>query len=723
MEGERMSIGSALIIIGTLTAFGAMAARMLSYRSKDKNLVNASVLLSVLTFASVTVTLLLLVYYFMSPDFSIYYVWSYSSSDLGALYKLSGVWAGAEGSFLLWIWFMALVLVVEVFIEPRRKYLGSNFHGIFQIVLAGIILVFMLILANMNLFRGTDAWLLSHYPDGYGMKLVLQTPEMVIHPPVVFAGYAFCVAALAAAVAYFLSEDRNWYAVAMPWARLSWIFLTLGIGIGAIWAYYVLGWGGYWSWDPVETSSLLPWLFVTAFLHTIVRHSRKGEYDIFAPLLGMLSFVAVIFATFATRAGGIWVSSVHAFGNSVGASASARLSYLLGHDSTVLGIFSLMLTLLALSLYLAYRKYSLSARPVGEPEPERLSEYISDRNNMLLTVLLFVVTSAIMLLLLFKNVNTSQSANYSEFNQKMSLFFVAIMVTLSVCLLWKSLGKERAFWFGIALIAVSVGLGIVAVAGNLTNGVVAFSLPSYVVAIGASVVKLARSKVAGSLRKTLQAASPHLIHLGVALVLMSYVVSSNLQSIPSQGQQGSVLVDLGHEVAVGDYTVRLTALDSRTESKTIGGVSVDQIMKGTVDILRGGKNLRTGIVLTDLYGRGIDGGLDVVNVDVYIYKAVLNDLYLDFQWHDNSSAYIQVKVIPLMNTLWVGLGLLTVGLAIRTVVWKQEPKESLPAEKSRSESVPRKPDEKPSGISAKPERDYEALVEEELLKFKQKKSG
>lgn len=708
-----------MIAIGTLTAFGAMAARALSMRSKDKNLGNASVLLSVLTFASITVVLLLLVYYFMSSDFSYYYVWHYSSSDLSTLYRLSGVWAGAEGSFLLWIWFMALVLVVEVFIEPRRKHLGSNFHGTFQIVLNGVVLIFMLILADMNLFRGTDAWLLSHYPDGYGMNLLLQTPEMVIHPPVVFAGYAFCVAALAAAIAYFSSEDRNWFTVAIPWARLSWIFLTLGIGIGAIWAYYVLGWGGYWSWDPVETSSLFPWLLVTAFLHTIVRHSRKGEYDIFAPLLGMLSFVAVVFATFATRAGGIWASSVHAFGSSSGASGGARLSYLLGHDSAVLGIFSLMLALLALSIYLAYRKYGQSVRPMGESEPEKLSEYISDKNNMLLTVLLFVATSAIMLLLLFKNVNTSQSANYDEFNRKMSLFFVAIMVTMSTCLLWKSLGKERALWFGTALIAVSAGLGIAAVAGNLTDGLVAFSLPSYVVAIGASVVKLSKSRVAGSLRKTLQAASPHLIHLGVALVLMSFVVSSNLQ----QGQQGSVLVDLGHEVTVGDYTVRLTALDSRTESRSVGGVSIDWIMEGTVDILRDGKSLKAGVVLTDLYGYGTDGQLDVVDVEVYVYKAVLNDLYLDFQWRDNSSAYMQIKVIPLMNTLWAGLGLLTVGLAVRTVVWKQEPKETLPARKSRDEPAPRKPDGKERDISEKSERDYEALVEEELRKFKQKKSG
>src|SRR4030066_348120 len=203
-------------------------------------------------------------------------------------------------------------------------------------------LFFLLFIFDMALFAETSEFEKSVYPNGVGLNLVLQTPEMVIHPPVVFAGYAFCVAALAAGLAYYAAGDRNWFMVALPWTRLSWVFLPLGIGIGAIWAYYVLGWGGYWAWDPVETSSLLPWLMTTAFLHTQLRHSRKGEYGVLSPALGMVSLIAVLFATFTTRAGSIWTSSVHAFGASQGATAGARLSYLLQHDSTVLGIFTLM---------------------------------------------------------------------------------------------------------------------------------------------------------------------------------------------------------------------------------------------------------------------------------------------------------------------------------------------------------------------------------------------
>lgn len=221
-------------------------------RSSDRRLSEVSAALSVLTFSAVTAILLLLTYYFLSSDMSFYYVWHYSSTDLSQLYRLSGVWAGAAGSFLLWIWFMTLVLATEVVLEPRRKHLSKAFHGVFQIVVALIIFLFVALLAYMNLFERTGSFLLGQYPNGYGMSLVLQTPEMVVHPPVVFAGYAFCVVAFAAGASYFVTKDANWFHMSLPWARLGWIFLTLGIGIGAIWAYYVLGWGGYWAWDPVD---------------------------------------------------------------------------------------------------------------------------------------------------------------------------------------------------------------------------------------------------------------------------------------------------------------------------------------------------------------------------------------------------------------------------------------------------------------------------------------
>ncbi len=707
-----MSAGDVLIAGAALLTLAAALLKALDLRSRNARLANLSAGLSLLAFVAVTATLLLFGYYFMVSDFTYYQVWSHSSSDLAEVYKLSGVWAGAEGSFLLWTWLMALVLATEVVLEPRRKYLGRRFHGTFQVALAGIVFAFLLLLIDMELFQKTNPLLLQAYPNGYGLSLVLQTPEMVLHPPVVFAGYAFCVVAFAAAAAHFLSRDRNWFMVAFPWTRLGWIFLTLGIGIGAIWAYYVLGWGGYWGWDPVETSSLLPWLIATAFLHALVRHSRKGEYQVLAPALGMTSFVAVVFATFATRAGSIWSSSVHAFGSSVGASAGTRLTYLLEHDSTVLGIFTLMAAMFALTVYLAYSRYRETGPPEEGQAPKRLSEHISDRNNMFLTISLLVITSAIMLLLLFKNVDVAQGPNYSEFNQKMSVFFVATMVTMTVCLIWKVLSREWAFRVAIGLVVVSVALAIAGAASDSLDGLLAFSLPSYAVAVGASAYKLARSRVVGSIRKTLHNASPHIIHLGTAMVLLSYVVSSTMQAYPPGLDEGEgVVVVVGGEFSVDDYTIRLVSLTERPENGIVGGVSMESSREATVQILRSGDVLRDSVELSNLYGRDSLGDYHVLEVEVYIYKAVTNDLYFNFQWMSNSTAIFQAKVIPLMNTLWIGFGLLVVGLAIRTLAWQQVPIEA-------------RPERKPQVAAKKPgrEKDYEALVEQELQKFKEKKA-
>jgi cytochrome c-type biogenesis protein CcmF len=669
---SEISAGDVLIILGTLTSAGAAVARGMSLRSNYKRLEALSRSLSLATFITVSATLILLAYLFLSSDMSYYYVWWNTSTDLGTLYKLSAVWAGAQGSFLLWIWLMTLVLAVEVTLESRRSYLSKRFHAIFQLSISSIVVLFMLILIGMNLFERTPAFYLQLSMDGAGMKLVLQTPEMVIHPPVVFAGYAFCVAALAAAVAYFLSGERNWVRVSLPWTRLAWIFLTLGIGVGAIWAYYVLGWGGYWGWDPVETASLLPWIVATAFLHTQIRHARKGEYSIMSPSLGMLSFVAVVFATFATRAGGLWAYSVHSFGISQGATAAERLGDLLQHDSTVLGIFSLMLLLFAAAVYLAFDKYRSAPKPEEEPEPRKISEYVSDRNNMLLTIVLFVVTSAVILFLLFKNLNSTPQANYDEFNQKMSLFFVATMVTLSICLLWKFIGKSIALYLGVGTIVVSIALAAYGAATGGLNWLVALSLPSYLVAVGASVFKLAKSVGGKSLRSILQKTGPQIVHIGVALVLMSYVVSSNMQTFPSdvtqvEGVSGTI-VNVGGSVSVGDFSVRLLSLNSSTSAATSY-----QTDTATIEILKSGDVQKTGVGLANVYGSSGNG-----EVDVYIYKTAFEDLYFDFQIINGTAALVQVKTVPFMNTLWIGFALLVVGLSMRTASWKHEAPEGQP---------------------------------------------
>jgi cytochrome c-type biogenesis protein CcmF len=709
-----MNIGEVMVVFATLTSLGACVTRFVSYRSGDKKFASASAALSLLTFVIISLTLVFLGYLFLSPDYGYYYVWSNSSSDLSTAYKISGIWSGADGSFLLWIWLMAVVLAVEVMLEPKRSYLSKSFHGLFQGFMAGILFLFMLILLDMNLFRETSAFQLQLAPNGDGMSILLQTPEMILHPPIVFAGYAFCIAAFSAGAAYLLTKEKNWTSVSLPWGRLAWLFLTLGIGIGAIWAYYVLGWGGYWAWDPVETASLLPWLIVTAFLHTQLRHSRKGEYPIISPALGMLSLVAVVFATFSTRAGSIWTSSVHAFGTATGTTAGARLSYLLQNDSTILGIFTLMLLLLAFALYISYDQFRRLPKKEEGPEPGKMSEYISDKNNMMVAVGLLIVTSAVMLFLLFKNVNVSQQANMTEFDQKMSLFFVATMVAMSVCLVWKTLGKDMAFRLGVGMLVLSFILAVAAAFLSI-DWLVAFSVPSYAVAVGASVFKIVKARVPGSARKTLQKVGPQLVHLGVALVLLSFVVSTNMQVFPSDLQNISgvsgTFVNVGDQVDVSGYSVKLVDMYATSESGTSGGMTIDEGRLAVFDLTRSGDSLRTGIILSNLYGHDSLNEPHVMKVEVYIYKAITKDLYLNYQWVDNDTALVQVKLVPMMNFLWAGFGLLAIGLAVRTIVWRQEPKE-----KEVAEVETKAPDQ------VLEEKDYEAMVEEELRKFKEKRS-
>ncbi|OGS55764.1 MAG: hypothetical protein A3K60_04350 [Euryarchaeota archaeon RBG_19FT_COMBO_56_21] len=719
-----MNGGELVIVIAALCSLAAAFLRFLGMHQNDRRLREVSVIFSILTFLLVTGALFFLLFLFVTSDMDYRYVWSYSSTDTSGIYKVSGVWAGASGSFLLWIWMMALVQTLEVILEPKRSYLSRKFHDILQISLAGVVFAFLLIMMDMAVFAETASWEKAVYPEGVGLSLALQTPEMVIHPPVVFAGYAFCVAALAAGLAYYVVGDRNWFMVALPWTRLSWVFLTLGIGIGAIWAYYVLGWGGYWAWDPVETSSLLPWLMTTAFLHALVRHVKKDEYEVVAPALGMLSFTSVVFATFATRAGGIWSSSVHTF--DAGGSSSVgldRLLELLRNDNVILGLFALLMALFALSITFAIMKSRHTPLLESEPPP-KISDYISDKNNMLLTVILFIATSAVMLLLLFKNVDVAQAANYDEFNQKMAVFLVAISVTMTICLMWKMLGKEWAFLLGIGLIAASAILGISAVVGNFANGLVAFSAPSYAVAIGVSAIRISRSKVPESIRKTLQQASPHIIHLGVALVLLGYVVSSTMQVYPvvaGETASSGVVVGVGESMNVGDYTVRLVSLSVRNESIRAGGSMIDEAREATVDILRDGKVVESGVILTNLYGIGSSRTPQVMGVEVHIQKTVLRDLYINFQWRSTESALIEAKTLPLMNVLWGGLGLLAIGLAIRLITWQFEPK-AQPPRRSKIPGGKRSPETKKLAQSSASEKDYDALVEEELRKFKEKKA-
>ena len=227
-----------------------------------------------------------------------------------APYKFAALWSGQEGSLLLWAW----LLTGYTFVLRLRHRIDERLIAFASTILAAIEVFFLLLL---NFAALPFAQVAGPVPaDGFGMNPLLQYPEMVIHPPLLYLGYVgFSVPfALALAALILRYPGEKWLPITRRWAMMSWIFLTAGIVLGMHWAYAVLGWGGYWGWDPVENASLMPWLTGTAFLHSTIMQRRRGMMKSWNLWLIFLTFMLSILGTLLTRSG--IVSSVHAFGAS-----------------------------------------------------------------------------------------------------------------------------------------------------------------------------------------------------------------------------------------------------------------------------------------------------------------------------------------------------------------------------------------------------------------------
>jgi cytochrome c-type biogenesis protein CcmF len=243
-------------------------------------------------------------------DFSISYVARHSNRELGPAYKFAVLWAGQEGSLLFWAWLLAgYGLLVRV-----RHHVDTRLVAYASVVLAGVEVFFLLL---VNFAAHPFALLQGNIPaDGNGLNPLLQYPEMVIHPPMLYLGYVGFTVPFAFALGALIMRypGEKWIHITRRWTMVTWCFLTIGIFLGGHWAYSVLGWGGYWGWDPVENASLMPWLTGTAFLHSVMMQEKRGMLKVWNMWLIFSTFLLSILGTFLTRSG--VVSSVHAFAQS-----------------------------------------------------------------------------------------------------------------------------------------------------------------------------------------------------------------------------------------------------------------------------------------------------------------------------------------------------------------------------------------------------------------------
>jgi len=691
-----MSIGNILMYLSLILAITGIAVSFLRLKTKKDKFLRFSRIITTLLFATISITLIYLYILFLTADISFEYVWQYTSTTHPLHYKFAGLLAGMAGSLLFWIWAIITPWFCEE-IKSVKKPINEDIRDWTRIALFTVMLILMFILSLYDVFKPTATEFLTAYPNGQGLNPLLQTNLMVIHPPIVFLAYGFLALPFAAALSHLITGRKDWIYYSINWSRIGWILLTLGIGLGAIWAYVVLGWGGYWSWDPVETSSLLPWIILTGFLHIQLMYKRKNDYQILAPVLGIVSFVLVIFATFVTRAGGLWVS-VHTFGQAnVQIDPWQRLINILSGSQTVLTYMIFIIVSLLITTVLAIYRY----KKINKNRKEKLftfSELISDEILMLVAVFLFVLTTIVTFVILISGVN---GLNPSDFDIKVGILSLLTILIMTFCLLWRYTGRK---WITI-LAGCTLLSSVIGFVFFPNNSIVAASTPILVVALIGVGYKIIRSFNIKQLWKSTRLVSAHLIHLAIILLFLGYVGSNFLVV------EDSVYLSIGGAGKdVGKYTLYATDFGI-VDGVNFVEIDVDQrnyvyqteyldvkVLDG--DSIVGNERLIM-ITSTSL----LNGEKKVLTNEIKVLGTLSEDIYLTYQqaYEDNEgeidSVEINVKILPLMKLLWSGMWIMVLGMILRIISEKKSAK-----------------DGKLKKTKEKTEHYYEDLVEKELKK-------
>jgi cytochrome c-type biogenesis protein CcmF len=312
--------GSFALLLAFLAAVYAFVAGIVGIVTRRVLLTKSARNAGMATFGLITLAVATLEYFFFTDNFSLAYVAAHSNRALPLYYKFSSLWAGQEGSLLWWSWLLSIYVFFALWLNRRKHPELMPFVGV---TLAGVQIFFLtlnnFVASPFHVMAAADSAGVMHVArlsEGTGLNPLLQYPEMVIHPPMLYLGYTGFTIPFAFAMAALLGRypGEKWIHITRRWTMLAWCFQGIGVLLGAHWAYAVLGWGGYWAWDPVENAALLPWITGTAFLHSVMMQEKRGMMKVWNVWLVFVTFMLCILGTSLTRTG--IVSSVHAFAES-----------------------------------------------------------------------------------------------------------------------------------------------------------------------------------------------------------------------------------------------------------------------------------------------------------------------------------------------------------------------------------------------------------------------
>ena len=621
-----MNVGEILIYLNPLLVLCSIYFGFNYLKNNDKTDKRNFEALLVIILVTHTVAIILLAYYFLVTDLRFAYVSDYSAETLSLGYKLAGVWAGRDGTLLIWAWATILSINVERRLHPEEDEQKQTTSIIGSIILLG----FCIIQLYINPFSQNDI-----IPEtGNGLNPLLLSPYMIIHPPIVFVSFGMIVLLYASGMAYLITGNMNWNETVKRWGRSSWIGMSLALAIGGYWAYVTLGWGGYWAWDPVETAGLLPWLATTSLLHTSVMSRRKKKYSVLGPLLAMLTFVLVLLESFVTR-GGIW-SSVHAFIVEETGGAWSRLGYVLENDVSVKGFFIMMILSIILTFALVISNYR--QKEADEPkEYNSLEDYFSEDNTFFAAIYTQLLILTVTLVLLLVRANGYMAPEV--FEVRLAPFVVILSAIFTIHTLRPFIDLQK--------ILVVVGLGIsfslaYAIMSEGRGWMVGAMIP-WAFICGYSIFRYMWRYRAKKLLPMLRAWGPYTAHLGMMLILIGYCLSYGL------GTEDSITLQEGERKLAGNFVLELENVTMNS-----GPSEMACIPKCTA-FIRLIEN-DDDVVIADQISKRIKGNQETTQI--YLKHQIHRDLYITLSSVTSeggeNSATIIVREIPGIILVWTG---------------------------------------------------------------------
>jgi len=646
-------IGNLALMVAFAFGLYAVLSSLLGAWRDDTRIIESGQRAVGVVFAMVSVSMVAILILLLSDNFHFTYVASESNHDLPWFYKVGALWAGQAGSLLLWTWCVSAYSVAAVLTQKDKH----NRLLPYATAVMMITTVFFLWMNNFSSNPFTELYAVgdtsglsqSWAPvDGNGLNPLLQNYWMVIHPPILYIGYTGFVVAFAFSVAALITRQlgSTWVRTIRRWTLFPWLFLGMGIVLGAKWAYVELGWGGYWGWDPVENASLMPWLTGTAFLHSVIIQEKRGMLKVWNVTLIALTFLLSILGTFLTRSG--IVSSVHSFARS-----NIGLPFAIFILTTLVGMTILIIT----------RLPYLKSENKLDSMLSRESGFLF--NNVLLLAIMFSVlfgTIFPVLSELFTGKNVTVGPSYfSLIEVPLGLLLLFLIGAGPLLAYRKTSGKSlrKNFTMPVALAVISAPIfylvGVHAFWPLISLVLCTFVLLTIVQEFHKGISARRRTLHESYLtalmnltRRNNRRYGGYIVHLAVVIMFVGFTGAAFVK-------EGQGVVGEGETFQVGHYTLQL---DEIRESE-----ANPNYWSGTLAlrVLRNGKEVGRVFPQKRYYYASEQPTSEVAihqnaNEDLYLVFARLND--------DRTKAVVQAYVNPLVMWVWVGGILMALGTLV-----------------------------------------------------------